>query len=129
MAISRIYPVMACLIKAPDAAGKGCVTFTTPERDRLIKKDPRIRAAVEGVKERFLVGVHHNWHDHAFAYDSLFDFSMAGDGDLIERDGRPFARVPLDACNFAPACFVPRQQGTESFWDVLNASRAVFLKG
>ena len=120
---------MACLIKAPDAAGKGCVTFTTPERDQLINKDPQVRAAVEALKGRFLLGLHHNWHDHAFAYDPLFDFSMAGDGDLTERDARPFARIPLDACNFAPVCFAPRQRGVEPFWDVLNVSRAVFFKG
>jgi glycosyltransferase involved in cell wall biosynthesis len=120
---------MACLIKAPDSAGKGCVSFTTPERDQLINKDPHVRAAIEALKGRFLIGLHHNWHDHAFAYDPLFDFSLAGDEDLIERDGRLFARVPLDACNFAPACFTPRPQGIEPFWDVLNISRAVFFKG
>ena len=120
---------MACLIKAPDAGGRGCVSFTTPERDQVINKDPQARAAVEELKKQFAIGLHHNWHDHAFAYDPLFDFSMAGDGDLIERDGRPFPRVPLDACNFAPPCFAPRQHGFEPFWDVLNVSRAVFFKG
>ncbi len=120
---------MACLIKAPDGGGKGCVSFTTPERDQVINKDSDVRGAIESLKERYLIGLHHNWHDHAFVYDPLFDFSMAGDGDLIERDGRPFARIPLDACNFAPACFTPRQDGLEPFWDVLNVSRAVFFKG
>ncbi len=120
---------MACLIKAPDGSGKGCVSFTTPERDQVINKDPRVRAEIEALKERYLVGLHHNWHDHAFVYDPLFDFSMAGDGDLVERDGRPFDRIPLDACNFAPACFAARQPGVEPFWDVLNVSRAVFFKG
>jgi glycosyltransferase involved in cell wall biosynthesis len=120
---------MACLIKAPVAGGLGCVSFTTPERDQAINKDPRVRAEIEALKNRFLVGLHHNWHDHAFVYDPLFDFSMAGDGDLIERNGKPFVRIPLDACNFAPACFIPRRLGVEPFWDVLNASRAVFFKG
>ncbi len=120
---------MACLIRAPDTAGKGCVSFTTPERDQVILKDQAARAAVQALKRRYLVGLHHNWHDHDFAYDPLFDFSLAGDGDLIERNGRAFPRVALDACNFAPSCFAPRGQGEEPFWDVLNVSRAVFFKG
>jgi len=119
---------MACLIKAPDAAGKGCVSFTTQERDRVIGKESGTRAAIVSLKRRFFVGLHHNWHDHAFMHDPLYDFSMAGDGDLIERDGKPFDRVPLDACNFVPACFA-RKGAVEPFWDVLNTSRAVFFKG
>lgn len=119
---------MACLIKVPDASGKGCVSFTTPERDTIIRKDPAALAAVEALKSRYLVGLHHNWHDHDFSYDPLFDFSLAGDGDLIERDGKQFDRIGLDACNFAPDCFssAPR---AEKFWDVLCTSRAVFFKG
>jgi hypothetical protein len=119
---------MACLIKAPDASGKGCVSFTTPERDTIINKNPQGRAAVETLKSRYFVGLHHNWHDHHFAYDPLFDFSMAGDGDLIEGEGRPFDRIALDACNFAPACFSPGAS-SEKFWDVICTSRAVFFKG
>ena len=119
---------MACLIKAPDGSGKGCVSFTTPERDNLIKNDPRLRAAIEALKPRYFIGLHHNWHDHDFTFDPLFDFSMAGDGDLIEREGKSFDRIALDACNFAPGCFAPRPDG-EKFWDVLCTSRAVFFKG
>ena len=104
------------------------MSFTTPERDQIIKKSPGARAAVEALKERYLVGLHHNWHDRDFAYDPLFDFSMAGDGDLIERDGKKFARVPIDACNFAPPCFASGPR-TNPQWDVLNASRAVAFKG
>jgi hypothetical protein len=119
---------MACLIKAPDARGKGCVSFTTPERDNLIRKNPDTHAAVKRLKSRYFVGLHHNWHDYSFAYDPLFDFSMAGDGDLIERDGKPFDRIAIDACNFSPPCFAARD-GSEKFWDVLCTSRAVFFKG
>ncbi|CAN7315905.1 hypothetical protein LJR220_002780 [Bradyrhizobium sp. LjRoot220] len=103
------------------------MSFTTPERDHLIK-DAAVRAAVEKLKARFFIGLHHNWHDHDFAYDPLFDFSMAGDDDLIEREGKPFERIGLDACNFAPASFAPRPGG-EKFWDVISTSRAVFFKG
>jgi hypothetical protein len=119
---------MACLIKAPNTSGKGCVSFTTPERDTIIRKDPSALAAVEALKSRYIIGLHHNWHDHDFVYDPLFDFSLAGDGDLIERDGKPFERIALDACNFAPNCFAPNA-GSEKFWDVLCTSRAVFFKG
>jgi len=119
---------MACLIKAPDATGKGCVSFTTPERDNLIAKNPRARASIEALKERYLIGLHHNWHDQAFNYDPLFDFSMAGEGDLIEQNGREFARIGIDACNFAPPFFGSSPR-TTFHWDVLNVSRAVAFKG
>jgi hypothetical protein len=119
---------MACLIKAPDGSGKGCVSFTTPERDMLIKNEPRLRFAIESLKSRYFVGLHHNWHDHAFTYDPLFDFSMAGDGDLVEKEGKPFDRIALDACNFAPSCFASSAEAAP-FWDVLCTSRAVFFKG
>jgi glycosyltransferase involved in cell wall biosynthesis len=119
---------MACLIKAPDTSGKGCVSFTTPERDQFIKNDPGTRAAVETLKSRYLIGLHHNWHDHDFVYDPLFDFSMAGEGDLIERDNKTFARINIDACNFAPS-FFGSAAGNAAYWDVLNVSRAVGFKG
>ena len=43
-----------------------------------------MRAAIEAIKDRYLIGLHHNWHDWEFRYDPLFDFSMAGEGDLRE---------------------------------------------
>lgn len=118
---------MACLLKAPDGALKGCVSFTTQERDHLINKSAGLRAAVETLKQRYVIGLHHNWHDHSFRYDPLFDFSMAGEGDLVEVEGRDFARIPIDACNFAPPCYsLPRG---EPFWDILYVARAVAFKG
>lgn len=112
----------------PNGRGKGCLSFTTQERDHIISKDAGVRASIEAVKKRFLVGLHHNWHDAQFVYDPLFDFSMAGEGDLIAKDGSSFPYIPLDACNFAPPSF-DLQKSTEPFWDVLNVSRAVFFKG
>jgi hypothetical protein len=118
---------MACLIKIPDETGKGCLSFTTPERDQVIARDGDLRAAIERLKDRFVIGLHHNWHDHSFAYDPLFDFSMAGDGDLVEANGVTFPRVPIDACNFSPDCF--RFPRSEPFWDVITVARAVAFKG
>ena len=118
---------MACILKAPTGDGKGVVVFTTPERDQVIKRDAAAEAAVWGLKDRWIVGLHHNWHDHQFDYDELFDFSMAGEGDLIERSGRSFPQVTLDACNFVPPAFA--QGGGDRFWDVLYVARPVFFKG
>jgi glycosyltransferase involved in cell wall biosynthesis len=119
---------MACFLKAPAGDTKGCVVFTTPERDNFVRTSPGIRATLERLKRRYLIGLHHNWHDYSFRYDPLFDFSMAGDGDLIEADNAPFARIPLDACNFSPDFFLqPRADGP--FWDILYVARAVAFKG
>jgi hypothetical protein len=119
---------MACLIKPPQGQSKGCVSFTTPERDLVIRKDAAALAAVEALKRRFIVGLHHNWHDSDFVYDPLFDFSMAGDGDLVPRNGAPFPRISLDCCNFVPEYFfAPRNP--EPFWDVINVTRDAYFKG
>jgi len=118
---------VACLLKAPDGPLKGCVSFTTQERDNLINGSTGLRAAIQALKRRFVIGLHHNWHDHRFQYDPLFDFSMAGDDDLVEAEGRDFGRIPIDACNFAPPCYsLPR---SEPFWDILYVARAVAFKG
>jgi len=119
---------MACLIIPPLGTQKGCVSFTTPERDLVMRKDAATLAAIEAVKSRYFVGLHHNWHDFDFVYDPIFDFSMAGDGDLVARDGKPFPRLALDCCNFAPeAFFAPRNP--DPFWDVINVTRDAYFKG
>ena len=113
-------------MKLPGDGAKGVVTFTTGERDDVILQVPGFRERVERLKDRWVVGLHHNWHDWQFEYDPLFDFSMAGAEDLRERDGREFVRISRDACNFAPAAFHP---GGEKFWDLLYVARPVFFKG
>ncbi len=117
---------MACLIKAPSEGSKGVVVFTTQERDHVIRIDSRLAERIAALKDRWLIGLHHNWHDYAFVYDPLYDFSMAGEDDLREASGRPFPLVPLDACNFVPPCFAPTR--SEPFWDVLYIARAVQFK-
>jgi glycosyltransferase involved in cell wall biosynthesis len=102
------------------------MVVTTQERDHQIKADPTLREAIEGLKGLWLIGLHHNWHDWKFSYDPLFDFSMAGDGDLVEVNGKDVPRIPMDACNFVPRAFHP---GTaEKFWDIIYVARAVNFK-
>jgi glycosyltransferase involved in cell wall biosynthesis len=119
---------MACLLLAPQASRRGAVSFTTGERDDLILRYPDLLRAVEGLKSRYVVGLHHNWHDNQFRYNPLFDFHLAGTEDLTPLPGTPAPPlVPLDACNFVPPFFAPT--GEEKFWDVLFVARAVFFKG
>jgi len=115
---------MACLVLPPQGRAKGVVTFTTQERDQFINKHVDIRAGITALKSRYLVGLHHNWHDTSFRHDPLFDFNLAGEDDLISAE--PFPLLPMDACNFAPPVFTP---GDEKFWDVLFVARAVKFKG
>jgi glycosyltransferase involved in cell wall biosynthesis len=119
---------MACILKLPTSDHKGVITFTTQERDRFIICSPRVEQLVGQLKSSWLVGLHHNWHDFAFRYNPLFDFSMAGETDLIEHEQRPFALVPMDACNFSPSLFHAAAPGGEKLWDVLTVARPVFFK-
>jgi len=118
---------MATIIKAAHGDNRGVVTFTTQERDQVILRDDRVKRQLADLKGRWIVGLHHNWHDDGFRYDPLFDFSMAGEGDLREAEGRPFPLIPMDACNFSPAVF--KQGGEDKFWDVLFVARPVGFKG
>jgi glycosyltransferase involved in cell wall biosynthesis len=118
---------MACLLRAPDSSSGGVVVVTTPERDRAIQPDPAVRETIRELKRRgWAVGLHHNWHDHDFRHDPLFDFHMAGEGDLRARTGGDIPLLPMDACNFVPDFFRPG--AGEKFWDVLYVARAVFFK-
>jgi glycosyltransferase involved in cell wall biosynthesis len=116
---------MACILKAPSKDSKGVVIFTTPERDICIK-DNTLQKRIWSLKDKWLVGLHHNWHDHKFVYNPLFDFSMAGEEDLREASGKSVPLLPMDACNFVPECFKPSRG--EKFWDILYVARAVFFK-
>jgi glycosyltransferase involved in cell wall biosynthesis len=119
---------MACLLLAPQGNKRGVVTFTTGERDDLILRYPDLVAAIKNLKSRYVVGLHHNWHDYRFRYNPLFDFHLAGAEDLIPLPGTPAPPlVPMDACNFVPPFFAPK--GGEKFWDILFVARAVAFKG
>ena len=117
---------MACILKAPSESSVGVIVVTTPERDHQINKNPVLYEAMSGLKSRWLIGLHHNWHDLNFKYDPLYDFSMAGEGDLVEVNSKDVPLIPLDACNFVPEIF---NIGTsEKFWDILYVARAVNFK-
>jgi hypothetical protein len=118
---------MACLLKLPDERSRGVLTVTTQERDNVIRADRAVADQLAELKDRWIVGLHHNWHDHAFSYDPLYDFSMAGEEDLVEVSGRDVPLVTLDACNFVPEVFRPADG--EPFWDLLYVARPVAFKG
>lgn len=118
---------MACLIKPPVNGSKGLLSLTTQERDRLIYSFDDLRERLRAIKQRYAIGMHHNWHDFALRYDDLFDFHLAGEEDLKESSGQHIFLLPMDACNFSPDCFHPSQ--VEKFWDVLFVARAVAFKG
>jgi glycosyltransferase involved in cell wall biosynthesis len=117
---------MACIVKLPSEKSVGVLSLTTQERNRLVFTDDALRNSIMSLKGRWLIGLHHNWHDYQFKYDPLFDFSMAGEEDLREVNGQHVPLVPMDACNFVPNCFVPGQ--SEKFWDILYVARAVQFK-
>lgn len=117
---------MACILRAHSSDSCGVLVATTQERDHQLRNNPELCKAIEGLKDRWLIGLHHNWHDWNFKYDSLFDFSMAGDGDLVEVDGKEIPRIPMDACNFVQDAFHPGS--SKKFWDILYVARAVNFK-
>jgi hypothetical protein len=83
---------MARLLKIPQPGSAGLMTFTTAEHDQVLNTDASASAAATALKTQWIVGLDHNWHDHAFCYDPPFDCSMAGADDLIAVDS---AEVPL----------------------------------
>lgn len=117
---------MSTILRLPDDCSSGVLVLTTQERDHILTRDPGLRGQLEAMKSRWLIGLHHNWHDHTFRYDPLFDFSMAGEDDLREVNGTEVPLVTMDACNFVPAVFRPPDG--ERFWDILYIARAVAFK-
>jgi len=106
---------MACIIKLPDET-KGIVTFTSPE-DR--ETGVTTKSGFEQLKDRWVVGCHHNWQTepHNFA----FDFSMGRKGSITPSDAPV---IDFDASCFSAKEFYPWQNHTK-FWDVFHVARAV----
>jgi len=117
---------MACILKFPASNGRGVLSITDRERDALLPGPSRLRESIVAMSSRWLVGLHHNWHDLDYMRDPLFAFSLAGEHDLRERNGAPLVHIPMDAANFAPPCFRPSDG--ERHWDLLLVARAVYFK-
>lgn len=117
---------MACLLKLPINKSKGVVTFTTQEW-KIIAKDVSLRQQLLCTRERYLTGLHFNWHDYKFSPPSLFDFFMAGKEDLRPIDSKPYCLLPIDACNFTPTSYHPVTADSK-YWDVLVVGNPVFFK-
>ena len=97
---------MPCILKIPNKQTKGIVTFTTVERDSCIINNSKIENELKELKKSWLIGIHDNWHDYNFHYNSLFDFHLAGKDDLIEQNNLPFFNSDIDCCNFPPENFL-----------------------
>ena len=119
---------MATILKAPSLkdGSKGVIVFTTQDRDNFIVGDSKLENRIQNLKNNWLIGLHHNWHDHKFKYNPIFDFSFAGEGDLIENNNNKFNQIHLDACNFTPEFF--KFSNNDKNWDILYVARAVFFK-
>ena len=120
---------MACILKIPDENNKGVISFTTIERDRIIYRNKNIPPLIKALKDKWTVGLHHNYYDHHFEYDDLFDFSMVQNDLLIQTKDKKndFPKVYSHALNFTPNIFHPTNN--EKFWDIIHVSRAQKTKG
>ena len=117
---------MPCILKIPNKQTKGIVTFTTVERDSCIINNSKIENELKELKKSWLIGIHHNWHDYNFHYNSLFDFHLAGKDDLIEQNNLAFFNSDIDCCNFPPENFL--FNNSNKHWDLLCVARPAFFK-
>ncbi len=121
---------MACFIKLPNSEEKGVLTFTTVEYSDFISKNRKLHDSLSRLKKQWVLGLHHNssHKNHNFMPDSLFDFHIAGQGDLKSPIGIPFYQIEMDCSNFCPDFFEYEKQDCDKFWDVLAIARNVRFK-
>lgn len=121
---------MASIIKFPTDTSRGVLIFTTPERDLYIRKSLQLESLIAELKNDWLIGLHHNsaHADHQFYPDPIFDFHIAGRGDIYDPKGRLFHQIEMDCSNFSPDFFEDTRAEKEKFWDVLAISRDVGFK-
>lgn len=117
---------MACLLRFSDSTNKGIVTFTTLEWN-LIRVNTNLLLQLQSLREKYVIGLHFNWHNYQFDRPDEFDFFMAGSDDLRAINNKPYRLLPMDACNFTPAAYRPAP-AEEKFWDVLVVGNPVFFK-
>src|SRR3989344_5274761 len=121
---------MACIIKLPNNNEKGVLTFTTPEYKEYLSRDTNVYNCFMERKSRWLIGQHHNeaHKDISFIPDPLFDFHIAGPGDLESYNGAPFYQIEMDCSNFCSNFFENKATENEKFWDVLIIARNTRFK-
>ena len=87
---------MATILKAPSLIdeSKGVVVFTTQDRDNFIVGNSKLENRIQNLKKDWLIGLHHNWHDHKFKYNPIFDFSFE-DFRLEGYDCHPHISAPV----------------------------------
>ena len=117
---------MPCILKLPNNKSKGLISFTTQERDNFILKNNKIEKQLKKLKNKWLLGIHHNWHDYKFEYNDLFDFHLAGKGDLKEKNNKIFLNSNIDCTNFVPNYFSFSK--SSKHWDILFVGRTAFFK-
>jgi glycosyltransferase involved in cell wall biosynthesis len=117
---------MACIIKIPSDTSKGIITFTTIERDNFILDNSQAIKNLNFLKKKWLIGIHHNWHDFNFRYNNIFDFHFAGKTDLIEENNKKFLTSDFDCCNFIPDYF--KFNNKNKTWDLLFVGRPAYFK-
>jgi hypothetical protein len=116
---------VVCFLKNPSSNHKGVVVFTTQELN-WINNDKKSQLKLKFLKDSWIFGIHHNWHNFKFKKNDLFDFEMAGKGDLIEINKKPINLIPMDCCNFPPKFF--NYENKDKYWDILCIIRPVFFK-
>tara|TARA_R100000005_G_C4999769_1_gene206543 strand:- start:1163 stop:2233 length:1071 start_codon:yes stop_codon:yes gene_type:complete len=103
---------MACIIKFPGKT-KGVVSFTTQEQKHF--------SSLDFLKEKWVVGLHHNWQPGC--HDPRFDFNFTGKDDMATPNA---PLIDMDACNFVSEHFFPTDN--DKHWDILYVTRSVQFK-
>ena len=117
---------MASILKIPSKHSKGIVTFTSRENQEFISKDDLIYSRVIDLKDKWIIGIHHNYHDFDFKSDHLYDFNMAGEFDLVSLSGEEFCHIPIECTHFTQDFF--DFNNDNKMWDILYVGRAVKFK-
>ena len=94
---------MACILIPPIANNKGVMSITTPEAKKYFA-DPRLIDEFIKVKQKYYVGLHHNWHQVEKQLDEIFDFLFLCARDLVVKHSNS-PLIELDACNFTSKDF------------------------
>ena len=116
---------MAFILKVPFNNYKNALVFTTQELN-WINLDKKSQNKLKLLKNNWILGIHHNWNNFNLKKNDLFDFEMAGKGDLIEINKKPINLIPIDCCNFPPKFF--KYDNKDKYWDIFSIIRPVFFK-